>query len=121
VSHDPSNACPETQKIKSDKKYRRHSKAIQFHSPRQSCRSLGEVFATTHRRDTFRHQTANAAIATAMGLQVITATLIGALLPLTAAKLKLDPAVVASPTLTTIVDITGLLIFFVTIKMFLGI
>jgi len=62
-----------------------------------------------------------AAIATAMGLQVITATLIGALLPLAAAKLKLDPAVVASPTLTTIVDITGLLIFFVTIKLFLGI
>jgi magnesium transporter len=62
-----------------------------------------------------------AAIATAMGLQVITATLIGALLPLAAAKLKLDPAVVASPALTTIVDITGLLIFFVTIKLFLGI
>ncbi|MGW8303216.1 MAG: magnesium transporter [Desulfobacterales bacterium] len=62
-----------------------------------------------------------AAIATAMSLQVITATLIGALLPLAAAKLKLDPAVVASPALTTIVDITGLLIFFVTIKLFLGI
>jgi magnesium transporter len=62
-----------------------------------------------------------AAIATAMGIQVITATLIGALLPLAAAQLKLDPAVVASPALTTIVDITGLLIFFVTIKLFLGI
>ena len=61
------------------------------------------------------------AIATAMGLQVITATLIGALLPLAAAELKLDPAVVASPALTTIVDITGLLIFFTTIKLFLGI
>ncbi len=61
-----------------------------------------------------------AAIATAMGLQVITATLIGALLPLAAAKLKLDPAVVASPALTTIVDITGLLIFFMSIKFFLG-
>jgi magnesium transporter len=62
-----------------------------------------------------------AAIATAMGLQVITATLIGALLPLAAAKLKLDPAVVASPALTTIVDITGLLIFFMSIKFFLGV
>ena len=61
------------------------------------------------------------AIATAMGLQVITATLIGALLPLAAARLKLDPAVVASPALTTLVDITGLLIFFVTIRLFLGI
>ncbi|UCF90585.1 MAG: magnesium transporter [Desulfobacterales bacterium] len=61
------------------------------------------------------------AIASAIGLQVITATLIGALLPLAAAKLKLDPAVVASPALTTIVDITGLFIFFATIKLFLGI
>jgi magnesium transporter len=61
------------------------------------------------------------AIATAIALQVITATLIGALLPLTAAKLKLDPAIVASPALTTVVDITGLLIYFITIKIFLGV
>jgi magnesium transporter len=37
-----------------------------------------------------------AAIAIALGLQVVTATLIGALLPLGAAKMKYDPAVVAS-------------------------
>ena len=43
------------------------------------------------------------------------------LLPLAAAKLKLDPAVVASPALTTIVDITGLLIYFYTVKWVLGI
>jgi len=61
------------------------------------------------------------AIAAALGLQVITATLIGALLPMVAARLKFDPAVVASPALTTIVDITGLLIFFVTAKLMLGI
>jgi len=61
-----------------------------------------------------------AAIAIALGLQVITATLIGALLPLGAAKMKWDPAVVASPALTTIVDITGLLIYFTTAKAFLG-
>lgn len=61
------------------------------------------------------------AVATALGLQVITATLIGALLPLIAARFKLDPAVVASPALTTVVDVTGLLIFFFTIKMMLGI
>jgi len=60
-------------------------------------------------------------IAIALGLQVITATLIGALLPLAAARLKFDPAVVASPALTTIVDITGLLIFFVTITLMLGV
>lgn len=59
-------------------------------------------------------------IACALGLQVITSTLIGALLPLGASRLRLDPAVVASPALTTIVDITGLLIFFTTAKMMLG-
>ncbi|MCE5276588.1 MAG: magnesium transporter [Planctomycetaceae bacterium] len=61
------------------------------------------------------------AIAVALSLQVITATLIGALLPLGAAKMKWDPAVVASPALTTIVDITGLLIYFTTAKLILGI
>jgi len=60
------------------------------------------------------------AIAIALGLQVITSTLIGALLPLGAARMKWDPAVVASPALTTIVDITGLLIYFTTAKVLLG-
>lgn len=59
------------------------------------------------------------AIALALGLQVITSTVIGALLPLAAAKAKWDPAVVASPALTTIVDITGLLIYFTTAKFLL--
>ncbi len=61
------------------------------------------------------------AIGLALGLQVVTSTLIGVLLPMGAAKLKLDPAVVASPALTTFVDITGLLIFFGTARMFLGV
>ncbi len=61
-----------------------------------------------------------ATIAIALSLQVVTATLIGALLPLGAAKMKWDPAVVASPALTTIVDITGLLIYFTTAKAILG-
>ena len=60
------------------------------------------------------------AISLALGVHVITATLIGALLPLGAAKMKLDPAIVASPALTTIVDITGLLIYFTTVKLILG-
>jgi len=38
-----------------------------------------------------------------------------------AAALDLDPAVVASPALTTIVDITGLLIYFTSAKLLLGI
>ena len=57
------------------------------------------------------------AIGLALALQVLSATLIGAMLPLGAVALKLDPAVVASPALTTIVDITGLLIYFSVIKM----
>lgn len=61
------------------------------------------------------------AISLALSLQVVTATLIGAVLPIGAAKLKLDQAVVASPALTTIVYITGLLIYFTTAKLLLGI
>ncbi len=60
------------------------------------------------------------AVSVALSLQVISATLIGVLLPMSASKLKLDPAVVASPALTTIVDITGLLIYFTTAKIILG-
>lgn len=60
------------------------------------------------------------AISAALALQVITSTMIGALLPLGASKLKLDPAVVASPALTTIVDITGLLIYFYIMKVSFG-
>lgn len=60
-------------------------------------------------------------IALALGLQVITSTLVGALLPLGADKMKWDPAVVASPALTTIVDITGLLIYFTLARWLLGI
>jgi magnesium transporter len=60
------------------------------------------------------------AIALALGLQVVTSTLIGAVLPLAAARARFDPAVVASPALTTIVDITGLLIYFMTAKLLLG-
>lgn len=51
-------------------------------------------------------------IAFALSLQVISATLIGALLPLITRRLGGDPAVVASPAITTIVDVTGLLIYF---------
>ena len=61
------------------------------------------------------------AIAIALGLQVITATLLGAILPIIAARFKLDPAVIASPALSTIVDISGLLLYFTTATLILGI
>lgn len=59
------------------------------------------------------------AIATALAFQVISATMIGASLPLLAAKLRFDPAIVASPALTTFVDISGLLIYFTTARLLL--
>jgi magnesium transporter len=43
--------------------------------------------------------------------QITASTLIGATLPLAARALKLDPAVIAAPAITTIVDATGLLIY----------
>lgn len=51
-------------------------------------------------------------ISAALSLQVITATILGAALPLIVKRLGGDPAVAASPAITTMVDITGLLIYF---------
>ncbi|ANQ50356.1 magnesium transporter [Flammeovirga yaeyamensis] len=51
-------------------------------------------------------------ISLALALQVVSSTLIGAGLPLIVRKFGGDPAVVASPAITTIVDVTGLLIYF---------
>ena len=61
------------------------------------------------------------AVSLALSLQVISATLLGAMLPLIAYRFKLDPAVVASPALTTTVDVTGLLIYFGCASWILGI
>ena len=61
------------------------------------------------------------AISIALAIQVVSSTLIGAGLPLIVGKFKGDPAVVASPAITTIVDITGLLIYFSTVKFILGV
>jgi magnesium transporter len=51
-------------------------------------------------------------ISVAIAVQVISSAVIGAGLPLLVRRLGGDPAVVASPAITTIVDITGLLIYF---------
>lgn len=51
-------------------------------------------------------------ISIALALQVITATVIGAGLPLLVKRFGGDPAVAASPAITTVVDITELLIYF---------
>lgn len=52
---------------------------------------------------------------------VIIAKMIGATLPILAKKLKFDPAVMASPFITTIVDAVSLLVYFQIAKLILGI
>jgi magnesium transporter len=55
------------------------------------------------------------AIALSLSLQVISSTVIGASLPLIAKYFNGDPAVAASPAITTLVDITGMAIYFTTV------
>ena len=57
----------------------------------------------------------------ALFITVIMAKIVGCLLPLFAKKVKLDPAVVASPFITTIVDALALLLYFNVSKLLLGI
>ena len=52
---------------------------------------------------------------------VVLAKVVGGILPIVAKKLKLDPAIMASPLITTIVDAVALLIYFGIAKMLLGI
>lgn len=60
-------------------------------------------------------------ISFAIAIQVISSAVIGAGLPLVVRRMGGDPAVVASPAITTIVDITGLLIYFTIASATLGI
>jgi magnesium transporter len=60
-------------------------------------------------------------ISLALTIQVVTSTVIGAGLPIIVKKLNGDPAVVASPAITTVVDITGLLIYFTVATLMLGV
>lgn len=52
---------------------------------------------------------------------VVIAKVVGCVLPIAAKKLKLDPAIMASPLITTIVDALALIIYFGMATMFLGI
>lgn len=59
------------------------------------------------------------AVSSALLIQVFSATLLGALLPLAARAIRLDPAVVSSPSLASTVDVTGMLIYFTSAKLIL--
>jgi magnesium transporter len=52
--------------------------------------------------------------------QITASTLIGATLPIAARMVNLDPAVMSSPAITSMVDATGLLIYFNLAKTILG-
>ena len=60
------------------------------------------------------------AVACAITLQVFSATTLGALLPLLARTIRLDPAVVSAPSLASIVDVSGMMIYFATAVAILG-
>ena len=53
-----------------------------------------------------------ATVSAALLAVVVAANLIGGMLPLIAKSLKLDPAIMASPLITTIVDALGLVLYF---------
>jgi magnesium transporter len=54
------------------------------------------------------------AVAAAITVQVLSATVLGAMLPIGARAINLDPAVVSSPSLASTVDVSGMLIYFTT-------
>ena len=60
-------------------------------------------------------------ISLALSVQIISSAMVGTGLPLVVRVLGGDPAVAASPAITTIVDITGLLIYFSLATSILGI
>jgi magnesium transporter len=63
----------------------------------------------------------DAVVCLAMFVTVLLAKTVGAVLPMVAKVLKLDPAVMASPFITTIVDAVSLLVYFLFARALLGI
>ena len=62
----------------------------------------------------------DAVVCVALLVTVLLAKLVGAVLPMAAKALKLDPAVMASPFITSIVDAVSLLVYFLFAKFLLG-
>ncbi len=52
---------------------------------------------------------------------IVISNLVGALLPLVAKRLRFDPAVMAGPFITTIVDVSGLVVYFEVARLVMGI
>jgi magnesium transporter len=86
--------------------------------------TFGRVIFLSHSEavpDTFNLFTIALVIAISLGLQVVWATVFGALIPIMATRAKIDPAVVSSPLLATLVDMGGIVIYFSVAKIILGI
>ncbi len=65
--------------------------------------------------------TVNAVVCLALAVTVVIAKIVGGVLPLIAKALKADPAVMASPFITTIVDAVSLLVYFLFASALLGV
>ncbi len=63
----------------------------------------------------------DAVVCLALFVTVLAAKLVGAVLPMVAKAIKLDPAVMASPFITSIVDALSLLVYFMFAQMLLGV
>ena len=61
-----------------------------------------------------------ATVAITLVFTVVVAKVVGGTLPIVAKKLRLDPAIMASPVITTIVDAVALIIYFYLATWFLG-
>ena len=68
----------------------------------------------------FVSQEIAAVLAISLVLVCTLATLIGSMIPLIAQRLGVDPAVVSAPFITTIVDTTGLIVYFLVARAILG-
>jgi len=61
-----------------------------------------------------------ATVALAILTIVIWANALGAVLPLLATRLRIDPTVVSGPVMSTLVDATGLFIYFTVARLLMG-
>lgn len=66
-------------------------------------------------------QTLAITVSVSVACLVVWATAVGALLPLLAARLHIDPALVSGPVMSTLVDATGLVIYFTIASVILGV
>ena len=63
----------------------------------------------------------NLVVCLALAVTVIIAKVVGGILPMIVQAMGADPAVMASPFITTIVDAVSLLVYFMFAKMLLGV